>query len=288
MMQRLIRGMRRALGLHHPGRNLEVWTDDVFIVSYPKSGNTWTRFLIANLLHPKEPVNFGNIDRLIPELAGLTKRQLERVPRPRIMKSHEYFDARFRKVIYIVRDPRDVVVSQFHFFRKRRRIADDYSIEQFVSRFVAGATSDYGSWSDNVASWLATRQNSPSFLLLRYEDMLARTGEELTRVASFLGVRATPDLLAQAVERCSADQMRKLEGTNATAMVVKDMRQDIPFVRAAKSGGWRTELPEPAIAELEARWGHLMTYLGYELLSPARTTNSDSRFVETILNGPSR
>ncbi len=288
MMQRLIRGMRRALGLHHPGRNLEVWTDDVFIVSYPKSGNTWTRFLIANLLHPKEPVNFGNIDRLIPELAGLTKRQLDRVPRPRIMKSHEYFDARFRKVIYIVRDPRDVVVSQFHFFRKRRRIADDYSIEQFVSRFVAGATSDYGSWSDNVASWLATRQNSPSFLLLRYEDMLARTGEELTRVASFLGVRATPDLLAQAVERCSADQMRKLEGTNATAMVVKDMRQDIPFVRAAKSGGWRTELPEPAIAELEARWGHLMTYLGYELLSPARTTNSDSRFVETILNGPSR
>ena len=288
MMQRLIRGMRRALGLHHPGRNLEVWTDDVFIVSYPKSGNTWTRFLIANLLHPKELVNFGNIDRLIPELAGLTKRQLERVPRPRIMKSHEYFDARFRKVIYIVRDPRDVVVSQFHFFRKRRRIADDYSIEQFVSRFVAGATSDYGSWSDNVASWLATRQNSPSFLLLRYEDMLARTGEELTRVASFLGVRATPDLLAQAVERCSADQMRKLEGTNATAMVVKDMRQDIPFVRAAKSGGWRTELPEPAIAELEARWGHLMTYLGYELLSPARTTNSDSRFVETILNGPSR
>jgi hypothetical protein len=204
------------------------------------------------------------------------------------MKSHEYFDARFRKVIYIVRDPRDVVVSQFHFFRKRRRIADDYSIEQFVSRFVAGATSDYGSWSDNVASWLATRQNSPSFLLLRYEDMLARTGEELTRVASFLGVRATPDLLARAVERCSADQMRKLEGTDATAMVVKDMRQDIPFVRAAKSGGWRTELPEPAIAHLEAQWGHLMTYLGYELLSPARTTNSDSRFVETILNGPPR
>ena len=288
MMQRLIRGMQRALGMHHPGRNLEVWPDDVFILSFPKSGNTWTRFLIANLLHPKEPVNFGNIDRLIPELEGLTKRQLERLPRPRIMKSHEYFDARFRKVIYIVRDPRDVVVSQFHFFRKRRRIADDYSIEQFVSRFVAGATSDYGSWSDNVASWLATRQNSPSFLLLRYEDMLARTGEELTRVASFLGVRATPDLLAQAVERCSADQMRKLEGTNATAMVIKDMRQDIPFVRAAKSGGWRTELPEPAIAHLEAQWGHLMTYLGYELLSPARTTNSNSRFVETILNGPSR
>ncbi len=288
MIQKLIRGTQLALGLHHPGRNLEVWPDDVFILSFPKSGNTWTRFLIANLLHPEESVNFGNIDRLIPELEGLTKRQLERVPRPRIMKSHAYFDARFQKVIYIVRDPRDVVVSQFHYYRKRRRIGDDYSIEQFVTRFVAGATSDYGSWSDNVASWLATRQNSPNFLLLRYEDMLARTGEELTRVASFLGVRATPDLLAQAVERCSADQMRKLEGTNATAMVTKDMRQDIPFVRAAKSGGWRTELPEPAVAQIEAQWGHLMTYLGYELRFPTGTANSDSYFVGTMRNGPSR
>ncbi len=288
MIRKLIRGTQLALGLQHPGRNLEVWPDDVFLVSYPKSGNTWARFLIANLLHPEEPVNFGNIDRLIPGLAGLTKRQLERVPRPRILKSHEDFEARFPKVIYIVRDPRDVVVSQFHFLRKRRRIADDYSIEQFVSRFVAGATSDYGSWSDNVASWLATRQNSPSFLLLRYEDMLARTGKELTRVASFLGVRATPDLLAQAVDRCSADQMRKLEGTNATAMVTKVGRQDIPFVRAAKSGGWRTELPEPSIAQLEAQWGHLMTYLGYELRFPAGTANSDSRFMETMRNGPSQ
>jgi sulfotransferase family protein len=288
MIKRLIGGMRRALGLHHPGRNLVVFEDDTFIVSFPKSGNTWARFLIANLLHPEEPANFGNIDRLIPESEGLTKRQLARVPRPRIMKSHEYFDARFRKVIYIVRDPRDVVVSQFHFFRKRRRIGDDYSIEQFVSRFVAGATSDYGSWSDNVASWLGTRQNSPGFLLLRYEDMVARTAEELTRVASFLGVRTTPDLVAQAVERSSADQMRKLEGANATASVTKNMRQDIPFVRSAKAGGWRRDLPEPAVAELEAAWGHLMTYLGYELLFPERKTNFESRFVEAMLNGPSR
>ena len=51
MMKRLIGGAKRALGLHHPGRNLDVWPDDVFILSYPKSGNTWTRFLIANLVY---------------------------------------------------------------------------------------------------------------------------------------------------------------------------------------------------------------------------------------------
>ncbi len=288
MIKRLINATKRALGHTSPGRYFEVFDDDTFIVSFPKSGNTWTRFLIANLLHPEEPANFGNIDRLIPESEGLTRNQLARVPRPRIMKSHEYFDARFRKVIYIVRDPRDVAVSQFHFFRKRRRIDDDYSIEEFVTRFVAGETCDYDSWGGNVASWLVTRQNSPDFLLLRYEDMVARTGAELTRVASFLGVKATPELVAQAVERCSADRMRKLEGANATASVTKNTRQDVPFVRSAKAGGWRTGLPEAAVAQLEAAWGRLMVYLGYELLFPGEALNSDLRFTDTMLNGPSQ
>jgi len=264
MIKRLINTTKRALGHASPGRYFEVFDDDTFIVSFPKSGNTWTRFLIANLLHPEEPANFGNIDRLIPESEGLTKNQLAQVPRPRIMKSHEYFDARFRKVVYIVRDPRDVVVSQFHFFRKRRRIGDDSSIEQFVTRFVAGETCDYGSWGDNVASWLVTRQNSPGFLLLRYEDMVAQTSAELTRVASFLGVRATPELVAQAVERSSADRMRKLEGNNATASVTRNSRPDVPFVRSAKAGGWRTGLPEKSAVELETAWAPLMQWLGYE------------------------
>jgi sulfotransferase family protein len=262
-IKRLITATKRVLGHANPGRYFEVFDDDTFIVSFPKSGNTWTRFLIANLLHPEEPANFGNIDRLIPESEGLTRNQLARVPRPRIMKSHEYFDARFRKVVYIVRDPRDVAVSQFHFFRKKRRIGDDHSIEQFVTRFVAGQTCDYGSWGENVASWLVARQNSPGFLLLRYEDMVARTGVELTRVASFLGVQATPDLVAQAVERSSADRMRKLEGAKATASVTQNTRQDIPFVRAAGSGGWKTDLPEKSALELETAWAPLMKWLGY-------------------------
>ncbi len=288
MIKRLINTTKRVLGHTSPGRDFEVFDDDTFIVSFPKSGNTWTRFLIANLLHPEEPANFGNIDRLIPESEGLTRKQLAGVPRPRIMKSHEYFDARFRKVIYIVRDPRDVAVSQFHFFRKRRRLADNDSIEQFVTRFVAGETCDYGSWGTNIASWLVTRQKFPDFLLLRYEDMVAQTSAELARIASFLGMRATPELVAQAVERSSADQMRKLEGANATALVTRNSRPDVPFVRAAKAGGWKTGLPEPAVKQLEAAWGPLMVYLGYELMFPEKAATSDLRVPETTLNGSSR
>jgi Sulfotransferase domain len=264
MIRRLTNAAKRAFGSSISGRYFEVFEDDVFIVSYPKSGNTWTRFLIANLLHPEEPVDFGNIDLIVPESEELTRNQLLRLPRPRIMKSHHYFDSRFRKVIYIVRDPRDVVVSQFHYEKKRGRAEDDYSIEQFIPRFLAGETCDYGSWASNVASWLVTRQNSSDFLLLRYEDLVARTAEELARVSAFLGLRATPALIAQAVERSSADHMRRLELSNATASVTQSARPDIPFVRTAGSGGWKTSLPQSCALELEVAWAPLMKWLGYE------------------------
>jgi len=289
MIQRLIHGTRRALGLHHPGRNLEVWPDDVFILSFPKSGNTWTRFLIANLMYPDTPADFSNINRLTPDPEASSKRELARMPRPRIIKSHQYFDPRYKRVIYVVRDPRDVALSQFHFYRKRGLLEDGYPPERFVPRFVAGETTPYGSWGENVAGWLATRQNRPGFLLLRYEDMLEDAARELNKVASFLEIPPDAERIANAVRRSAADEMRKLEKSQARLWSsTKGTRQDVPFVRAAKSGGWRTGLPEAAVAQLEAAWGHLMKHLGYELLFPARTTNFDSQFVETMLNGLSR
>jgi hypothetical protein len=289
MMQWLIRGTRRALGLHHPGRNLDVWPDDVFILSFPKSGNTWTRFLIANLVYPETPADFSNINRLTPDPEGLSKRALAKMPRPRIIKSHQYFDPRYPRIIYIVRDPRDVLLSWYHFQRKCRVIDDQYSLEEYAARFIAGEIGPYGSWGDNVASWLVTRHNRPGFLLLRYEDMLANTAQELAKVAVFLGIDPDAERIATAVGRSDAGTMRKLEKSQALLWSsTRETRQDIPFVRAAKAGGWRTEVPESAILQLEAQWGLLMTYLGYELHSPAQETHSGSHPVSTLLGGAFR
>ena len=83
--------------------------------------------------------------------------------------------------------------------------------------------------------------------------------------------------------------MRKLEKSQAMQWSsTRETRQDIPFVRAAKSGGWHTELPEPAVAQLEEHWGKLMVYLGYELRFPEKDASYDSRFIETVSNGPSQ
>lgn len=282
----MIYGLRKValywLGKDIAGRNLAVYPDDTFIVSYPRSGNTWTRFLIANLLHPKEAITFGNIERIIPDCEAQSSRYLKSIPRPRVIKSHEYFDHRYSKVIYIVRDPRDIVLSYYDFQRKYRQIEDGYPMSQYVQDFILGrlSSADWGTWRENVASWLSTRQGHPDFLLVRYEDLISDGQREMAKVAVFLGIEPEPDLLATAIERSSADRMRELEKLQGKEWIsTRDKRPDIPFIGVAKSGGWKQKLPHESSSAIESAWGPLMHRLGYEL----QTVSTPTVELETAL-----
>ena len=259
--------VKYILGTDRAERDFAVYPDDTFVVSYPRSGNTWTRFLIANLVYPEKNVGFTNIEKLIPDTSSQSNRALKSTPRPRIIKSHEYFDHRYRKVIYIVRDPRDVALSYYDFQRKYRQIDDAYPLEQYVEDFVQGRliSIDWGTWAENVSSWIYTRGKSKNFLLLRYEDMMQDTTRELTRIAQFFGTEAAPTRLQEVIARSSADRMRELEKLEADRWIAtKNRRKDIPFVRVAKAGGWRTSLPVKSVEQIENAWGDLMITLGYE------------------------
>jgi hypothetical protein len=267
MIKRLIAGGKQFLGLLPPGRRVKVFSDDIYLVSYPKSGNTWTRFLLANLVYPEKNPDFSNINALLPDIEEMSKRDLERAQRPRILKSHQYFDPRYPKVIYVVRDPRDVVLSEYHFDIKRRAIADDFPRQEFVSRFVRGEVNHAnGTWAENVVTWFYTRRGDSRFLLVRYEDLQTQALEEMGKIARFIGISADPERLAFAVKQSAADRMRELEKKQSHLWSsTRTTRQDKPFVRSAKAGGWKVELPEESIAEIEAAWGGLMREIGYEL-----------------------
>jgi hypothetical protein len=258
------------LGIDVADRNLAVYPDDTFVVSYPRSGNTWTRFLIANLVFPSESVAFTNIERLIPDTSSQSNRALKNTPRPRIIKSHTYFDPRCRRVLYIVRDPRDLVLSYYNFQRKYRQLTDDYPLADYVDDFVNGRliSAGWGSWGENVASWVYTRQNHNGFLLLRYEDMKSDTERELKRIAAFLGLEPTPERLKQAIEASSPERMREMERTQSDHWVAtKKHRKDIPFVGPAVSGQWQSDLAPALVSKIESTWGDLMSTLGYALVT---------------------
>ena len=268
MIRKLVYGMKLVLGRNAPGNRLRIYENDVFIVSYPKSGNTWTRFLIANLVYPEKNPDFSNINQLIPDPEAIAKRILESLPRPRYIKSHQYFEPRFPKVIYIVRDPRDVVLSEYHFDIKRSVLSEDYPLQEYVSRFVRGEVNHpYGTWYENAATWFHARRGDPRFLLMRYEDLQSQAMNGMRRIANFLGIAADQERLAFAIAQSSADRMRELEKKQGHLWSsTQETRKDKPFVRSAKAGGWKAELPEAGVAQIEAAWGGLMREMGYELV----------------------
>jgi Sulfotransferase domain len=251
-------------------REITIFPDDVFLTSYPRSGNTWTRFLVANLAYPKKPVTFLSIETLVPDMYKSADRTLRRLPRPRILKSHEPFDPRYKRVVYIVRDPRDSAVSNYYWELKQKSFPDDYPIDDFIPRWMAPTFwPRIGSWGEHVMSWLSTRHGKSGFVLVRYEDLKSNPAPELAKVAGLLGLESTPAGLARAIELSSADQMRNLEKTEgAKWAATKYTRPDKPFVRSAVSGGWQSIIPEKSVALIESTWGPIMKLLGYELTTP--------------------
>ena len=273
---------RVVTGRQLAGRNLTVYPDDVFLTSYPRSGNTWTRFLIGNLIYQDEPVSFLNIEARVPEIYFNSDHQMRALPRPRILKSHECFQPFYRSVIYIVRDPRDVAVSFYHHNLKAGNIPDRYPMDDFVHRFLTAEFDHrWGTWADHVQSWLLLRQNDPNFILLRYEDMKLNAERELLRVADFLRQRTfhdidcAPEKVRQAIELSSPERMRKLEKEQGRDWVLtKSTRMDKPFVRSAIAGKWKSVLSPTSVEAIEIAWGPVMRQLGYETTQTATESPS--------------
>lgn len=260
--------MQLVLGRKPAGRLLTVFPNDIFLVGYYRSGTTWSSFIFGNYVHQNQPVTFANLDYLVPSIYLWPDRILRK--RPRILKSHEYFDPRYPRIIYIVRDPRDVAVS-FYFYRlKVRALPDGYPMEDFVKNFVAvnalAHANRVGSWEEHVASWMRMRQGKKTFCLVRYEDLLTDPTRQLRKASPLLQIEPTAERIERAIKLSSAERMRSLEKLEWRKWTTtKHTREDIPFVREAKSGGWRQYLSEASIRLIEETWGSTMQELGYDL-----------------------
>jgi hypothetical protein len=250
--------------LIHQGRHLTIFPDDVFLVSYPRSGNTWLRFLIGNLCDPAVPVTFANLESRIPDVYRHPDAALVRLARPRLLKSHEYLMPLYPKVVYLVRDPRDVAVSNYHYLRKVGSVLDSCSLDTFIPSFIRGEFNTFGTWGDHTGGWIGARLHSPRFLLLRYEDLHTDPHAALHALAAFLTLEVSDASISHALEHSSFQTMQTLEKTQSEEWSsTRGTRSDIPFVRTARIGAWREVLSDDSIQSIETHWSEQMLLTGY-------------------------
>jgi len=261
-MSRLRAGIKHALGMTR-GRGVTVYPDDRVIASYPKSGNTWVRFLVASLATGR-PARFAEIEGVVGDIHATPERRLLHLPRPRLLKSHDCFDPRYGRAVVVVRDPRDVLLSYHRFCLKMGYVPADLDLAGFTDRFLAGSLDDYGSWAQNVGSWRAAWTHDPAIVMVRYEDLLAAPEAQTARIAQALALPDDRESVARAVAASDADAMRASERDDAGQWWVnRGGRADIPFVGRGEAGRWRQDLPDPLGVRVQAAWGGLMAELGY-------------------------
>ncbi len=238
---------------------------DTFVASYPKSGNTWLRFIIANLMTDDVEVTFRNIHDFVPE-PEYAAYSLDAVRGSRMIKTHWPYFSVFPRFIYVVRDPRDVVVSHYFFSVKHRWFRG--TMEQFVS-----ARQRFGDWGTHVRGALDEQARRPSdVLLLRYEDMLDDPHGAVERVASFLDFRASRKRVERVVDLTSFATLKRNERLHGGMYSASDEG----FFRSGRTGQWSTEVPESAVCELEEKYGELMRRLRY----PIGHTRAETRLSE--------
>ena len=235
-----------------PGK---IYPDDTFIVSYPKSGNTWVRFLVANLLKKhSEEIDFYTSNKYVPEV-GRQAELIKNLRRPRVMKSHAPYIGDYPRVIYVVRDGRDVYVS--YYFHMLKKLPLGTTFQEFMKR------QDHFPclWGEHVSSWLFRQPQLSKMLVIRYEDLVSDCFEQIKRIAEFIGFETGEYQLRCAVEASSFDNMRRLEIQKGRPY--KDDGPEV-FVRKGQPGNWKEVFGSEEKRLFKNSEGQILIRLGYE------------------------
>lgn len=232
---------------------------DIFLVSFPKSGRTWLRVLIGKVLSDRYGEDFTiELERLASEnipFIHMTHDKAEKADKPLESNKSKYRD---KKVAFLVRDPRDVVVSYYFQCTKRQDL-----YEGDISGFVR----DLGFGIERIINFMNIWNESQSvpeeFILLRYEDFHSNPVGELRNFIDFVGIDGVDEtLIRQAVEYGSFQNMRRMEekgvveGTRLTVQTPAD--REAYKVRKGKVSGYKEYLSESDVEYVNDRVAALL------------------------------
>jgi hypothetical protein len=231
---------------------------DAAVVSYPKSGRTFVRAMLARLYERK----FGIDERSLLEFSSL-RRAPEGVPQvlfthggdamrtPDEIRSGRS-DYRHVKIILIARHPGDIAVSRYHHLKHRSRdrarlkLADQ-PLEPFVWAEQGGIPS--------IVTFLNQFAALPGVTILRYEDFLAEPADTLGKLAEAVGVTVSEEDIADATEFGSLPNLKRLEreGYFTSSRLRQARRGDEASgkVRKGTSGGYREQLGGDAAKRID-------------------------------------
>ncbi len=271
---------------------------NIFLASYPKSGNTWMRAIIANLYNFDEEFNLKtlksipllsikknfdefenkiysennilNFDWVSQNIIECQKILNNKSDHLNIFKTHSVRHKKFTNetvnagFIYIVRDPRDIVVSFKNFSRKKfDEIINELLFEKKLMINTNGAKELLSTWDLHVRSWL--NYNTVPRLIIKYEDLKSNPKEIVLNIKEFLNkiyklnIDLSDKQIDKIIENTNFNNLRKLENQYGFDEASKYSK----FFRSGNSNQWKDVLSKTQLQLIENNLKTLMKYFKY-------------------------
>ncbi len=274
-------GFRKVNGVLVPGfvteeivedlKNFKLYADDIWIVTFPKCGTTWTQQIVRLIINKGIQSDIKVTDAVPWLEGGNIFGDLDEMPRPRAFKSHFSYDllpcgpahTTPCRYIYVIRNPKDAAVSGYCHLKKVYR--PDIEWDMFFEQFFKG-DGLYGDFFEHLLSWLPHKDDKNVFFV-KYEDMKKDLAKAVSQMASFLDISLSGDEVIKIADLCSIEKMRKDDTANMSWIKEFCNEDGAPtFVRKGLVGDWKNYFSPEQSAKMDALYAEKLKGTGFELV----------------------
>ena len=231
-------------------KSFKLYPDDVWIVTYPKCGSTWTQ-QIVKLIRNNGKKDDVIVSTSIPWLEAATLAypdlKVDELSRPRGFQSHFPYSLMpcgpphttpCKYIFFVARNPKDVAVSLY--FHTKVRFFPNIDWVSFWEKYVHGQL-EFGNYFDHLLDWWPHREDR-NVLFLKSEDMKRDLSGAVSQIASFMGVELSHDVLAEIVRLSNFEVMKDDKTANHTWDAALKQESAPKLMRKGIVGDWKNFL----------------------------------------------
>ncbi|XP_077432844.1 sulfotransferase family 2, cytosolic sulfotransferase 3 isoform X2 [Vanacampus margaritifer] len=241
--------------------NFSVEDTDVFSVTYPKSGTIWMQEILPLVLNGGDltPIQtIPNWDRVPWLEEKRLKVVVDQLASPRALVTHfpyqlmpQSFFSSKAKVIYVMRNPKDVIVSSYYFHQMATFLEDPGTWDQFIDKFLEGRVM-FGKWTDHVKSWRHAELGD-RIMYITYEQMIQDLPAAVLLISKFLGKNLSDEDIEKIANHCSFKSMQSNIMSNFSLVPKIYMDSDkSQFLRKGVVGDWKKHFSSKQLAHFSS------------------------------------